>query len=87
MSHPFAPLHAPVTVKPQSMHGIHHPGASVHAGTDSDPELDEWIESNLRHHKLRRARVAALTKAAKPFTYEQAEVMLVIGTKMSTSVK
>jgi hypothetical protein len=60
---------------------------ALHAGADKDSGLDEWIESNLRQHKLRRARVAALVKAAKPFTYEQAEVMLVIGTKMSTSVK
>jgi hypothetical protein len=49
--------------------------------------LDHWILSNLQQHKLRRARVAALTKAAQPFQYEQAEVMLVIGTRMSTSVK
>jgi hypothetical protein len=57
-------------------------------GSSKDPDaLDQWILSNLQQHKLRRARVAALTKAAKPFQYEQAEVMLVIGTRMSTSVK
>lgn len=49
--------------------------------------MDGWILSNLAHHKLRRARVAALTKAAQPFQYDRAEVMLVIGTEMSTSVK
>lgn len=49
--------------------------------------LDAWIESNLRDHTLRRARVAALTAAARPFGYEDAEELLVIGTTMSTSVK
>lgn len=59
-------------------------------GADSsadDGALDEWIWSNLQQHTLRRARVAALTKAAKPFQYEKADVLLVIGTRMSTSVK
>lgn len=61
-------------------------GSTTGSSNDTDA-LDQWILSNLQQHKLRRARVAALTKAAKPFQYEQAEVMLVIGTRMSTSVK
>jgi hypothetical protein len=62
--------------------------ASSDTGSSMEPDaLDQWILSNLQQHKLRRARVAALTKAAQPFQYQQAEVMLVIGTRMSTSVK
>jgi hypothetical protein len=49
--------------------------------------LEAWILSNLRNHSVRRARVAALTAAARPFAYENAEVELVIGTSLSTSVK
>lgn len=65
------------------------PAASGHGAESSadDVVLDEWIWSNLKQHTLRRARVAALTKAAKPFQYDKADVMLVIGTRMSTSVK
>ena len=70
-------------------------GAAVGASSDdgnsdnsrSSSCLDDWILSNLHNHTLRRARVAALTKAAKPFQYEKADVLLVIGTRMSTSVK
>jgi hypothetical protein len=50
-------------------------------------DVDAWIAANLANHTLRRARVAALTAAARPFAYEDAEVQLVIGTSMSTSVK
>lgn len=57
------------------------------SSSEVSAELDDWILSNLQQHKLRRARVAALTKAALPFQYDRAEVMLVIGTEMSTSVK
>jgi hypothetical protein len=57
------------------------------SSSEAKAELDGWILSNLQQHKLRRARVAALTKAAQPFQYDRAEVMLVIGTEMSTSVK
>lgn len=85
-----------------SMHSAAADGAVVHAYTgealvsdasssnsssNGGDSLDEWIMSNLQQHKLRRARVASLTKAAKPFQYENAEVLLVIGTRMSTSVK
>jgi len=65
------------------------PAGSGHGADSSadDGALDEWIWSNLQQHTLRRARVAALTKAAKPFQYEKADVLLVIGTRMSTSVK
>lgn len=62
-------------------------GCQDSSSSEAGAELDGWILSNLAHHKLRRARVAALTKAAQPFQYDKAEVMLVIGTKMSTSVK
>lgn len=68
---------------------IHNSSSSLssEAGASYLSQLDDWILSNLEQHKLRRARVAALTKAAQPFQYERAEVMLVIGTRMSTSVK
>eukprot|EP00878_Enallax_costatus_P042889 GHUV01050396.1.p1 GENE.GHUV01050396.1~~GHUV01050396.1.p1 ORF type:complete len:127 (+),score=47.44 GHUV01050396.1:279-659(+) len=50
-------------------------------------DLDGWIMTNLTQHSLRRARVQALTKAAEPFKYSSCEVMMVIGTALSTSVK
>lgn len=49
--------------------------------------LDDWILSNLDDHTLRRARVSALVAAAQPFQYQQSEVLMVIGTALSTSVK
>ncbi|KAF8063801.1 NSE4A [Scenedesmus sp. PABB004] len=50
-------------------------------------ELDAWVLSNLDRPGLRKARVAALTAAAEPFGYAQAEVLLTLGTALSTSVK
>jgi hypothetical protein len=49
--------------------------------------LDDWILSNLDNPTLRRARVSALVQAAQPFQYQQSEVLMVIGTALSTSVK
>eukprot|EP00879_Flechtneria_rotunda_P014637 GHRR01015296.1.p1 GENE.GHRR01015296.1~~GHRR01015296.1.p1 ORF type:complete len:383 (+),score=106.09 GHRR01015296.1:506-1654(+) len=55
-----------------------------HSGQEG---IDEWIMSNLDQPTLRRARVTALTKAAKPFQFQHCEVLMVIGTSLSTSVK
>ncbi|KAF6265604.1 hypothetical protein COO60DRAFT_1623787 [Scenedesmus sp. NREL 46B-D3] len=49
--------------------------------------LDDWILSNLDQPTLRRARVSALVRAAQPFQYRESEVLMVIGTALSTSVK
>jgi hypothetical protein len=49
--------------------------------------LDDWILSNLDQPTLRRARVSALVAAAQPFQYQRSEVLMVIGTALSTSVK
>jgi hypothetical protein len=49
--------------------------------------LDDWIMTNLEQPTLRRARVSALTGAALPFQYDLCDVLLTIGTSLSTSVK
>lgn len=54
---------------------------------EEEAGLDEWILDNLHNHTLRRARVAALSAAARPLAYQECETVLVIGTTMSTSVK
>lgn len=53
----------------------------------SSEGLDDWMLTNLEQPTLRRARVSALTKAAVPFQYPHSEVLMVIGTALSTSVK
>lgn len=49
--------------------------------------LDDWIMTNLEQPTLRRARVSALTGAALPFQHDLCDVLLTIGTSLSTSVK
>jgi hypothetical protein len=72
---------------------LHFP-ASMSAGAADSAEgalstegLDDWILSNLDQPTLRRARVSALVQAAQPFQYQQSEVLMVIGSALSTSVK
>jgi cyanate lyase len=66
--------------------------AGVHAAASAEEPLsteglDDWILSNLDQPTLRRARVSALVAAAQPFGYQLSEVLMVIGTALSTSVK
>jgi hypothetical protein len=42
------------------------------------------VLSNLDQPTLRRARVSALVAAAQPFQYQQSQVLMVIGTDLST---
>lgn len=75
------PLHKLDTV-PSTVH--QQQGGDVLQPAD---DLDDWILSNLDNPTLRRARVSALVQAAQPFQYQQSEVLMVIGTALSTSVK
>jgi hypothetical protein len=52
-----------------------------------DDELDAFVESNLAQPALRAARVLSLTAAARPFSYNDAHVVLRIGDALSTSVE
>ncbi len=67
--------------------GFDHAGSGELMDWVSHDGLDEWILSNLTSPEARKARVARLAAAARPFSYDKSEVLMAIGNMFSANVK